>query len=250
LFGPRRRQADAEGEMGADHPGELGDRPHGERGAGQLRRGQGRPDRSDPKPGPEAGQPEHHGECRGSGVHRLRDDSGHPREGASRPSATDPPGPRRAAGGGRGGCRFPGVRRGRLHHRAYPDRGRRPVHVLGVPGSSTLHARRAAGASPYGPGPGAWPPPSLGRAVYKEGASVETEIYEKVKQIIVDQLGKDADEIKPESNFVQDLGADSLDIVELVMAFEEEFDLEIPDDAAEKIATVADAVNYIKEQKG
>ncbi|BAS27464.1 acyl carrier protein [Limnochorda pilosa] len=79
---------------------------------------------------------------------------------------------------------------------------------------------------------------------------MDTEIYEKVKQIIVDQLGKDADEVKPESNFVQDLGADSLDIVELVMAFEEEFDLEIPDDAAEKIATVADAVTYIKQQKG
>jgi len=79
---------------------------------------------------------------------------------------------------------------------------------------------------------------------------METEILEKVKQIIADQLGKDPDEIKPESNFVQDLGADSLDIVELVMAFEEEFDLEIPDDAAEKIATVADAVEYIKQQKG
>jgi acyl carrier protein len=84
----------------------------------------------------------------------------------------------------------------------------------------------------------------------KEGTSMETEIFEKVRQIIVDQLGKEADEIKPESHFVQDLGADSLDIVELVMAFEEEFDLEIPDEAAEKIATVADAVNYIKEQKG
>lgn len=79
---------------------------------------------------------------------------------------------------------------------------------------------------------------------------METEILEKVKQIIADQLGKDPEEIKPESNFVQDLGADSLDIVELVMAFEEEFDLEIPDDAAEKIATVADAVEYIKQQKG
>ncbi len=68
---------------------------------------------------------------------------------------------------------------------------------------------------------------------------------EKVTKIIVEQLGVDADEVTPEASFVDDLGADSLDTVELVMGFEEEFDLEIPDDEAEKIAKVQDAVTYI-----
>jgi acyl carrier protein len=68
---------------------------------------------------------------------------------------------------------------------------------------------------------------------------------EKVKKIIVEQLGVDADEVTAEASFVDDLGADSLDTVELVMAFEEEFDLEIPDESAEKITKVQDAVTYI-----
>ncbi len=72
---------------------------------------------------------------------------------------------------------------------------------------------------------------------------------EKVKKIIVEQLGVDADEVTSEASFVDDLGADSLDTVELVMAFEEEFDLEIPDDEAEKIAKVQDAVTYIDANK-
>ena len=72
---------------------------------------------------------------------------------------------------------------------------------------------------------------------------------EKVKSIIVEQLGVDADEVTPEASFVDDLGADSLDTVELVMAFEEEFDLEIPDEDAEKIAKVQDAVSYIDSHK-
>ena len=75
-------------------------------------------------------------------------------------------------------------------------------------------------------------------------------IESKVKSIIADQLGVGEDEIKPESSFIEDLGADSLDIVELVMAFEEEFGVEIPDDAAEKINTVGDANKYIEENKG
>jgi len=70
-------------------------------------------------------------------------------------------------------------------------------------------------------------------------------IEEKVKKIIVDQLGVKSEEVTAESAFVDDLGADSLDTVELVMAFEEEFDLEIPDDEAEKIANVGDAIKYI-----
>lgn len=70
-------------------------------------------------------------------------------------------------------------------------------------------------------------------------------VFEKVKNIIVDQLGVDKDKVTMDASFVDTLGADSLDIVELVMAFEEEFDIEIPDDAAEKISTVADVVDYI-----
>jgi acyl carrier protein len=72
-------------------------------------------------------------------------------------------------------------------------------------------------------------------------------VEEKVKQIIVEQLGVDEAEVTPSASFVDDLGADSLDTVELVMAFEEAFDLEIPDDEAEKIRTVQDAVDYINK---
>lgn len=74
------------------------------------------------------------------------------------------------------------------------------------------------------------------------------DIAERVKKIIVDQLGVEADEVNENASFVDDLGADSLDVVELVMAFEEEFDLEIPDEDAEKISTVGDAIQYIKEK--
>lgn len=70
--------------------------------------------------------------------------------------------------------------------------------------------------------------------------------FEKVKEIVVEQLGVDESEVTMEASFIDDLGADSLDIVELIMALEEEFDLEIPDKEAEKIATVGDAVEYIK----
>jgi len=71
-------------------------------------------------------------------------------------------------------------------------------------------------------------------------------VFEKVKDIIVEQLGVDEEDVKMEASFIDDLGADSLDIVELIMAIEEEFDLEIPDKEAEKITTVGDAVEYIK----
>jgi len=74
-------------------------------------------------------------------------------------------------------------------------------------------------------------------------------VEQKVKSIIADQLGVGEDEIKPESSFIEDLGADSLDIVELVMAMEEEFEVEIPDEEAENIKTVADATNYINSHK-
>jgi acyl carrier protein len=76
---------------------------------------------------------------------------------------------------------------------------------------------------------------------------VAADVSEKVKKIIVDQLGVEEDEVTPEASFIEDLGADSLDIVELIMALEEEFGIEIPDEDAEKIATVKDAVSYIQE---
>ena len=75
------------------------------------------------------------------------------------------------------------------------------------------------------------------------------EIFEKLKEIIVNQLGIDEKNVKEEATFVDDLSADSLDIVELVMNIEEEFKIEIPDEDAEKIVTVGDVVNYIKERK-
>jgi acyl carrier protein len=74
-------------------------------------------------------------------------------------------------------------------------------------------------------------------------------IEQKVKNIIADQLGVGEEEIKTTSSFIDDLGADSLDIVELVMAMEEEFEVEIPDEEAENIKTVQDAVNYITTHK-
>ena len=73
-------------------------------------------------------------------------------------------------------------------------------------------------------------------------------VEERVKSIIVEQLGVDADEVNPEASFVEDLGADSLDTVELIMAFEEEFGVEISDDEAEKIKKVKDAVEYIDKR--
>lgn len=72
--------------------------------------------------------------------------------------------------------------------------------------------------------------------------------FEKVKSVVVDQLGVDEADVTMDASFVDDLGADSLDIVELIMGLETEFDIEIPDEEAEKISTVGDAVNYIKER--
>ena len=76
------------------------------------------------------------------------------------------------------------------------------------------------------------------------------EIESKVKEIIVSKLGVDESEVKPEASITNDLGADSLDTVELIMEFEKAFGISIPDDKAEKIATVGDAINYIKENAG
>jgi len=73
-------------------------------------------------------------------------------------------------------------------------------------------------------------------------------IEERVKNLVITQLGVDAGKVTTDSSFIDDLGADSLDTVELVMAFEEEFDIEIPDDDAQKIRTVKDAVDYLKDK--
>ncbi|WP_456424851.1 acyl carrier protein [Rhodocaloribacter sp.] len=77
-----------------------------------------------------------------------------------------------------------------------------------------------------------------------------TDIAAKVKEIIVEKLGVDEEEITPEASFTNDLGADSLDTVELIMEFEKEFDLTIPDEDAEQIATVGDAIKYLEEKVG
>ncbi len=76
----------------------------------------------------------------------------------------------------------------------------------------------------------------------------EQEIFQKVQKIVAEQLSVEATDVKPEAHFTNDLGADSLDTVELVMALEEEFDIEIPDEAAEKILTVQQAVDHINEK--
>lgn len=77
-----------------------------------------------------------------------------------------------------------------------------------------------------------------------------SEIAQRVQEIIVDKLSVEPDEVKPEANFANDLGADSLDTVELIMEFEKVFKISIPDDQAEKIATVGDAIAYIEENIG
>jgi acyl carrier protein len=74
-------------------------------------------------------------------------------------------------------------------------------------------------------------------------------LLDEVKEVVVEQLNVNPDEVKEESKFVEDLGADSLDVVELVMALEEKFDIEIPDSDAEKIVTVGDAIKYIQDNK-
>ena len=77
-----------------------------------------------------------------------------------------------------------------------------------------------------------------------------SDVLERVRKIVIEHLDADPEKVTEKASFIDDLGADSLDIVELVMAFEEEFGVEIPDDAAEKITTVRDAIDYIDQNKG
>jgi acyl carrier protein len=79
--------------------------------------------------------------------------------------------------------------------------------------------------------------------------AVDQELLENVKKMVASQLGKSEDEISPESSFIEDLGADSLDLVELIMSMEDEFGIEISDEDAESIVTVQDAINFITERK-
>jgi|SRR5580698_9993701 acyl carrier protein len=92
-------------------------------------------------------------------------------------------------------------------------------------------------------------PPGLTTESPRQGESIPmSDVADKIKQIVVEHLGVDEAKVTPEASFIDDLGADSLDTVELVMAFEEAFSVEIPEDAAEKIATVKDAIDYIEKQ--
>jgi len=84
--------------------------------------------------------------------------------------------------------------------------------------------------------------------VNEETKMADKSVQDRVKEIIVEQLGVNPDQVTPEAKFIEDLGADSLDTVELVMAFEEEFGAEIPDEDAEKLQTVGDVVKYIEER--
>jgi acyl carrier protein len=89
--------------------------------------------------------------------------------------------------------------------------------------------------------------PTDGTTVAVQGG-IAVSTFDRVKKVVVDQLDVSEEEVTPTASFVEDLGADSLDVVELIMAFEEEFQIEIPDEDAEKISTVSDAVSYIDEK--
>jgi acyl carrier protein len=107
----------------------------------------------------------------------------------------------------------------------------------------TIERRRAAGGTQRIPTDA---PCETGVKRMEEDVSM-SDVAERVKKIVVEHLGVEADKVVPTANFIDDLGADSLDTVELVMAFEEEFNVEIPDDAAETIVTVGDAVKFLEK---
>lgn len=87
----------------------------------------------------------------------------------------------------------------------------------------------------------------MGKYLIAEVLEVK-KVFDRIKTIIVDQLGIDGNKVTPEASFIDDLGADSLDMVELIMAIEEEFEIEVPEEEAENITTVSDAMNYISSK--
>ncbi|MBF6604420.1 MAG: acyl carrier protein [Chloroflexi bacterium] len=122
-----------------------------------------------------------------------------------------------------------------------PSRERRPRADLAGDGAAQLSASRADDRTTT-------PRPERDDSPPTRRASVASDTYERLKKIVVEQLGVDEDEVKPEASFVDDLNADSLDLVELIMSLEEEFGTEISDEDAEKIRTVGDAAEYIDER--
>jgi acyl carrier protein len=126
--------------------------------------------------------------------------------------------------------------------------------LRGAKGDEAVHCAAGLLRSARNDKAGHLPPAKrIARASAKEingGSDPMSETADRVKKIVVEHLGVEADKVTEDASFIDDLGADSLDIVELVMAFEEEFGVEIPDDAAEKITTVRDAIEYIDQNKG
>src|SRR5690606_11916856 len=139
----------------------------------------------------------------------------------------DRAGPPRPARGRRRGGAVPGRPGSGLHHGAGAGGGRRDGHLVG--------SRRSRGCA------------DADTLLSRSRAMADIEA--KVKDIIINELGVEAEKVTNEASFVDDLGADSLDTVELVMAFEEEFGIEIPDEDAEKLQTVGDAIEYIRQNQ-
>ena len=217
-----------------------------------------------------------------AGLHRHRHDARAERGAARRPERADPPGTAGSAGRHRRRGGVPGLRGGGIHHRRDAARERRHVHGLSagalLDGGHTNGrrlSRRAACSSRANAGHGSrrrrvhikYAPcrQEAGRGPRRKAARVYivfpnglsrkdtitmSTVEQQVKKIVAEQLGVKEEEVTNDASFVDDLGADSLDTVELVMALEEEFETEIPDEDAEKITTVQQAIDYINSHKG
>jgi acyl carrier protein len=192
----------------------------GQQGAGELRGVESRIDRVHQGRGTRAGIAQRHVQRGGAGLHRYRADARH--LGRSEADAASRDSARTTRNRARCGRRraLSRLRSGKLHY-GPGDRGRRRH---GDVTSNLLTGRNMA--------------------------MDMKQLEEKVKDIIVEELGVERDKLKPEASFMEDLGADSLDTVELVMAFEKEFDIDIPDEEAEKLRTVGDAMKYLHDKMG